>query len=196
VISPVAVLGLLLTVTQYGLVNAGTPLLTDKGQGKQHSSASSIPLNSLPDKDAAMLLERMEQALLTLNYQGTVVYSHDGIVESMQVIHKGGPDGEVERLIQLNGVPREVIRKGDVVTCYMSGSRSVLVGKRNLSGNLLSTLNTKFTKFADTYNFRVMGVGRVAGKVARIIDIQPKDKYRYGYKLWLKEEKALLLKSE
>jgi len=197
VINQVILFGLLITLAQFCV--ADSDMLTRDLTVSKHQTQPSLnsPSLSFSEEDSAeVLLERMVLASKQLNYHGTVVYSHDGIIESMQVIHKGGPGGEVERLVQLNGVPREVIRKDDVVTCYMSGRRSVLVGKRNLNSNLLATFSKKFASFSDTYRFDVGGIGRVAGKVARIINIQPKDNYRYGYKLWLNKENALLLKSE
>ncbi|MFV2057515.1 MAG: MucB/RseB C-terminal domain-containing protein [Thiohalomonadales bacterium] len=194
-INPVAVWGLFFLVAQHGVVVAnpivevGDGTITTGSQSELDSAAAS-------SKRATDALNRMSQAIQKLNYHGTVVYAYDDVVESMKIIHKNGPDGEVERLVQLGGDPREVIRKNDVVTCYMSDSQSVLVGKRKLSSSLLSKLNTKFTSFGNTYTFQEDGGGRVAGKSARIIIIQPKDDFRYGYKLWLFDGNSLLLKSE
>lgn len=239
-INPVTVIGLLVTVSNYGIVYAETedvsnfarhnananivqsaallatntqlsevpasvqhrdPILyaqLESSLSKSSKVATDSSLTNPPVLSATVLLNEMVSALQELNYQGTVVYSHDGIVESMQVVHRGGAKtgDEIERVVQLNGVPREVIRKNDVVTCYMSGTRSVLVGKQKFGGSLFTARSTKFANFSDTYRFSLKGVGRVAGKPTRIIDIQPMDKYRYGYKLWLSSDNALLLKSE
>ncbi len=45
------------------------------------------------------------------------------------------------------------------------------------------------------YDFSVGDADRVAGRTARIVRIDPRDEFRYGFRLWLDEETALLLKS-
>ena len=45
------------------------------------------------------------------------------------------------------------------------------------------------------YSVRLGGVDRVAGYDARIVDILPRDPYRYGYRLWLQQGNQLLLRS-
>ena len=44
--------------------------------------------------------------------------------------------------------------------------------------------------------FSLGGEDRVAGRPVRVVDIKPRDDFRYGYRLWLDQETALLLKSE
>jgi len=145
---------------------------------------------------AVKYLNDMGNALYSLNYFGTLVYSHDDQIETMKLYHKKDSNGEHERLVNTSGTKREVVRKGDKVTCYLSDSQSVLVGKRRFNSHLLANLRTDFTKFGHTYTFAADGKDRVAGREARIILIQPKDAYRYGYRLWIDDVNHLLLKSE
>lgn len=139
---------------------------------------------------------KMGQALQTLNYHGSLVYINDGRVESLQLIHKNDGQGEFERLVHLSGEPREVIRNNDVVTCYLPDSQSVVVGQRRFNNHLFAKLTANLEQFAPNYSFITTGSNRVAGKDARIIEINPKDLYRYGYRLWLDKVTNLLLKSE
>lgn len=144
------------------------------------------------------VLMRMQSAAENLNYQGTLVYLQDGQVHSMRVVHKAGPSGEVERLINLNGAAREIIRKDDVVTCYMPDRKTVSVGRRHqFSGNLLSQLaENDFGRLQNNYLFELEAVERVAGQNAQRILIKPKDASRYGYRLWVDEVNTILLKSD
>lgn len=141
---------------------------------------------------------RMQAAAQNLNYQGTLVYLQDGQAQSMRVVHKASQDGEVERLINLNGVAREIVRKNDVVTCYMPDHKSVTVGRQQqFKGNLLSQLSeNNFDRLQDYYLFEFESVERVAGQDAQRILIKPKDSSRYGYRLWVDEINTLLLKSD
>jgi len=128
------------------------------------------------------VLMRMQTATQNTNYQGTLVYMQDGQVQSMRVVHKADKNGEVERLINLNGVAREIVRKNDVVTCYMPDRKTVSVGRRHqFTGNLLSQLaENDFGRLQNYYLFEFEAVERVAGQSAQRILIKPKDASRYG----------------
>ena len=142
-------------------------------------------------------LMRMQQALQNLNYHGTLVYLQDGQVQSMRIIHKAGKNGEYERLVNLNGVAREVIRKDDVVTFYMPDKKKVTVGKRQYNRHMLSKLvKNDFSALQEYYEFKLEAEDRIAGRKTQRILIQPKDNLRYGYRLWLDINNALLLKSD
>jgi sigma-E factor negative regulatory protein RseB len=141
-------------------------------------------------------INKMGQALKTLNYHGSLVYLNGGRLESLQLIHKNDGNKEWERLVHLSGEPREVIRHDDVVTCYLPDSRSVVVGQRRFNNHLFAKLTANLEQFAPNYSFITSGSNRVAGKDAVIIEINPKDPYRYGYQLWIDKASKLLLKSE
>lgn len=141
------------------------------------------------------LLNKMSHALKSLNYHGKVVYMHEGHVESLQLFHKNDEKGERQRVVHLNGT-REVIRKGDTVTCYLPDSQSVVVGTRRFNNHLLAKLTKGIEKFADQYTFDIAGHGSVAGRDATIVSVVPNDVFRYGYRFWIDKDTKLLLRSE
>lgn len=143
---------------------------------------------------ALKLLNKMGEAIQSSNYYGTLVYMHDGQVESLKLVHKNDADGEYQRIVHLTGAAREVIRKNDVVTCYMPDSQSVFVGERRLNNHLLARLSKNFQEFTNQYHFDIDGDGRVAGRETTIVAIRPKDDYRYGYRFWIDNDSNLLLK--
>jgi len=145
---------------------------------------------------ALTLLNKMGEAIKSSNYFGTLIYTHDGHVESLKIIHKMDEKGESQRIVHLTGAAREVIRKDDVVTCYMPDSQSVFVGERRFNNHLLARLSQNFKEFASQYDFKIDGTGRVAGRETTIVAIQPKDNYRYGYRFWIDNDSHLLLKSD
>jgi sigma-E factor negative regulatory protein RseB len=143
------------------------------------------------------LLLQMQAALQNLNYHGTLVYLHGGQVQSMRIVHQADETGERERLINLNGPGREVVRNNDIVTCYIPEQKVVMVGRRQLAENMLSRLaGNDFQALRGIYDFRLNEAGRVAGRSTRRVDIVPKDSFRYGYRLWLDRKTALLLGSD
>ncbi len=142
-------------------------------------------------------LDRMISAQQKLNYHGTFVYFHDGNLESMKVIHASGVAGERERLIHLNGTAREVVRNNDIVTCIFPSDKLVVVDKRHGRRGFSPLLSTKnIEAFEQNYRLQVNEKSdRVAGQAARLIEVEPKDAYRYGYRLWVNDH-ALLLRAD
>lgn len=154
------------------------------------AQASSIP--AIPE-----ILGRMQSALQNLNYYGTLVYLHDGQVQSMRIVHKYDDAGEQERLINLTGAGREVVRNNDVVTCFIPDRKVVTVGKRKPQKDLISRImENDYSLMQEHYDFTVEVNGRVAGLDTYKVSILPKDAYRYGYILWLAEDNFLLLRSD
>jgi sigma-E factor negative regulatory protein RseB len=148
-------------------------------------------------ENVLQLLNRMQEALQSRNYYGTLVYIQDGKVQSMRIVHQVSEKGEYERLVNLNGNAREVIRKDNVVACFIPEQRTVLVGQRRFDDNVLSRMaENDFSAFQEHYDFLFDGEGRVAGLAAQRIMVKPKDNLRYGYRLWVAKDNALLLKFE
>lgn len=145
--------------------------------------------------DAFLWLDRMSQAVQQRNYIGTFVYLHDGHMESMRVVHRRDGDGERERLYSLTGVAREVIRDNEKVTCILPDSESVMVSASKPRSPLRSKWLQDLDQLARSYEIRLDGKDRVIGRLARVVDVLPRDQYRYGHRLWLDVESDLMLKS-
>ncbi len=151
------------------------------------------------DQATLDVLLRMQTASQSINYHGTLVFLQNGQVQSMRVVHKADKTGRFERLINLNGVAREVVRKDDLVICYMPDSKEVMVSRQKLKGNvnvLTQLAGNDFTELQKNYEFTLESMERIAGREAQRVLIQPKDNLRYGYRLWVDDEKSILLKSD
>lgn len=159
--------------------------------------AISVPTWAADNESAAIdLLRNMHHSARALNYKGTFVYMHDGKVESMQIFHRNDKRKERERVVHLNGSPREIIREGNVVTCILSDVKAVHVNKLETGPHILSSLPSNFGEYKNFYAFSVAGQDRVAGRSAIIVAVTPKDAYRYGYRFWVDAAHALMLKSQ
>lgn len=141
-------------------------------------------------------LKQMETALKTVNYHGTFVYIHDDQAETMRVYHRVGPDGTRERLISLNGSAREVLRDDDEVKCILPDDKAVFVEKRHNGGTVARGIPLNAANNTEHYEFQLLGTGRIAGRDARLVAINPRDELRYGYRLWLDQATGLPLRSE
>ena len=149
------------------------------------------------DPAALNLLKAMHGAGRQLNYQGTFVYVNNGKMESMRIYHRADAKGDHDRMVHLNGSTREVIRDGDKVTCILSDKKSVHVSKLDDGAqHILAALPSNFSEFTQYYTFTLAGQDRVAGRATKVVHVDPRDKFRYGYRFWLDTENGLLLKSQ
>jgi sigma-E factor negative regulatory protein RseB len=141
-------------------------------------------------------LTRMNDALTTRNYDGTFFHVRDGKFETLRIIHRV-QDGQVmERLQSLDGSGREFIRGGTELTCYLPDQRVVLVERRPQDGPLLGNLPRFDATTAEFYDVRDVERRRLMGRSVRVVAVDPKDEYRYGYRLWIDEKTAMPLKTE
>ena len=150
------------------------------------------------DDDAMLarnLINKMTQASRSMNYDGIFIYHYGPIMDTMRIIHKADESGEYERLVSLSGSAREGIRDNDSVTCIYPNDRAVMVEKSR-TRKLVFQLPRPIESVSGYYGFSTSGQDRVAGRKARVVNIMPRDEYRYGYKLWIDEDTYLLLKSE
>jgi sigma-E factor negative regulatory protein RseB len=137
-------------------------------------------------------LERMNRALHELDYEGRFVYQHGQTLEAMYLAHRVADGQERERLVSLTGVPREVIRDNDAVTCVVKGE-DAQVDRRPAARQFGPLMPIQPDRLAGLYRFELGGVERVAGRSGQSLSILPHDDLRYGYWLILDQEHALPL---
>lgn len=143
---------------------------------------------------AIQLLENMGQAMQELSYTGTFVYLHDGRMEAMKVARRQSEQGNDEKLLSLNGEPREVIRRDNVVTQVLPGSGLVTVDRSRVRSQLPMSVPMELKGVDRYYHVRKSGVDRIAGRRCLVVTLQPKDAYRYGRRFWIDEQSYLLVK--
>lgn len=148
---------------------------------------------------AQMLLKRVSEAAVQLNYDGTFVYRNGDWMESMRIIHRAavpGGHGSQARLMSLSGEAREVLRDANRVTCILPDSESVQVSKTKSRGVNGFTVFNPRGDFEKHYSLSTAPGERVAGRDTRQVSVMPKDEFRYGYRLSVDNETGFLLKSE
>ena len=147
-----------------------------------------------PGPNASELLARMSNAMRMLDYQGSLAYQHAGRVDSLRIFHAGGAR-ERERLISLNGPRSELIRDGLNVTCIQADGTAIVYSSSSGRGLLPLVPNADSAQISEHYAIAVVGTDRVAGYQADIVDVVPRDGFRYGYRLWIDQGSRLLLRS-
>jgi sigma-E factor negative regulatory protein RseB len=146
--------------------------------------------------DARAWLEKMNQALATRNYDGTFFHLSEGRVETMRIVHRVKAGRVTERLQSLDGSGREFVRNNDELTCFLPDQRTVLVEPRQDHGPFLGSLPRFGADVDEFYVIESLPAARVLGHAARVIAVNPKDQYRFGYRLWLDENTAMPLKTQ
>lgn len=133
------------------------------------------------------LLQRASKSLQEKNYQGRFTYEFGSTLETLEVIHAVIDGIEFERISHLNGVKREFLRSGRSKECVSAGGFL-------LRGGLISTSNSAIS-LSQNYHFYIRGDERIAGREASVIQVVPKDQYRYGLTLAIDKESSLPLMS-
>jgi sigma-E factor negative regulatory protein RseB len=146
--------------------------------------------------DARAWLERMSQALVERNYDGRFIHSTATESETMRIVHRNLNGKIAERLVSLDGSGREYVRTNTEVTYYMPERRSVLVERRANSDALLTLIPEYKPELEAYYDISTGPVMKVLERKAQLVTVQPRDEYRYGYRLWLDAETAMPLKSQ
>jgi sigma-E factor negative regulatory protein RseB len=101
-----------------------------------------------------------------------------------------------ERLQSLDGSGREFVRNNDELTCYLPDQHTVLVEPRQVRGPFLGSLPRFGTDVDQFYLIESLPDSHVLGRPARVIAVNPKDQYRFGYRLWLDQKTAMPLKTQ
>jgi len=146
--------------------------------------------------DALSWLQRIHAATQKLSYTGTFVYRSGDQAETLRIVHFAGRNGAQERLETLEGQPREIVRSGDEVKCYLPGSMTVKIDKQTDHMVFPALLPANLQDISEHYEVTKGGIERIAGYECQAIVLQPKDKIRYGHKLWADTNTGMLLKSQ
>lgn len=150
------------------------------------------------DDDPRGWLDRMGYALEYLNYEGTLIQLHGTDAAMMRVVHRVENGVPTERITAMDEVGREIIRKGDDVTCILPDQNEVLIGEGADSSEGASPLRQQFAgdvTFDDRfYRLAIASGGRLVGRETRVVTVRPTDNFRYGYRLWLDHATAMPLK--
>src|SRR3569623_731872 len=145
--------------------------------------------------DARAWMDKVVTAALQLNYEGTFVYRRDDQLVAMRIIHVADGQKERERLIALRGRPREVIRDADGTVCILPEQKQVRMSV-GLNKHFPPRALDNAAVLEKYYRFTVGGADRIAGRSERMVEIEPRDRYRYGNRNWVDEGSGLLLQSD
>ncbi len=155
------------------------------------SFAQNFPDSS---KEALNWLEKIAAAPRLYNYTGTFVYYADAHMETSHIVHIVDTHGEREKIEVLDGLTRVVIRNNDEMICYLPESKTIITEKRWLRKFFPDILPLPLVELNNNYYVKEGKQERVTGYNCQIIVLNPRDKLRYGHKLWVDIDTGMVLK--
>lgn len=141
-------------------------------------------------------LVRIHEAANRRNFQGTFVVTGGGVASSARIAHFCEGPNQYQRSESLDGQARHVFRHNDVVTTVWPAAKVAVVEQRNQLAQFPALLQAGGDGIAEFYNVQLKGAERVAGHDANLLLVTPRDRYRYGYRLWADRATGLLLRAD
>jgi sigma-E factor negative regulatory protein RseB len=165
-------------------------------QSAWSQAASAAAADDAQAREVRAWLLRIHEAASHRNFQGTFVVTAGGAVSSARIAHFCQGPNQYERSEALDGQARHVYRHNDVVTTLWPATGTAMVEQRNLRSEFPALLQAGDDRIAEFYDVRPGGSERIAGRDANVLEVKPRDAYRYGYRLWADQASGLLLRAD
>ncbi len=141
-------------------------------------------------------LTRMHEASRERAYMGTLVVSAGSSMSASRIWHVCDGRQQMERVDTLTGSPKTTVRRNNEVVTFVPESKVAWVEKRESLGLFPALLRTPSNLIPEFYGVREQGAERVAGHLADVVEISPKDALRFGYRIWAEKKTGLVVKMQ
>jgi sigma-E factor negative regulatory protein RseB len=174
-------------------------------------AAAGEPIAPGQTRSVSEWLTRMNNASSRRAYMGTfVVSSGVGNLATSRIWHVCDGEQQMERVESLSGLPRTILRRNNDVMTFLPTVK-LARSEQQAGGGIFPNLRGAggvggatglggrgdeggMAAIADHYAARVVGEDRSAGFDADVVQIEPKDKMRFGYRIWSEKKTGLVLK--
>lgn len=163
-----------------------------RAQDRSGAAAATDPIDG---RSPEQWLQIVQQAARRLDYAGTMVYQQGSEVRMSRIVHIY--DGQVsqERVQPMDGRPREFIRRADEVKCLIPEAKRIVVERKARAETFPGLAATATADLLQLYSVKSIGRERVGGFECQVLEIQPRQGDRYGYRIWVDRTSGLLLRS-
>ena len=162
------------------------------------AQAQPVPAAATPgpaeDRRLGEWLQRLQLASRRRAYMGTFVVSVGSDMASARIWHVCDGEQQMERVETLTGAPRSTFRRNDQVLTFFPDSRVAVAERRESFGLFPNLLQSGDASIARFYSLRAAGHGRVAGFETDVVQLRPRDKLRFAYKIWTEKKTGLVVK--
>ncbi|WP_118180709.1 MucB/RseB C-terminal domain-containing protein [Paraburkholderia phosphatilytica] len=172
-------------------------MLSGASHAFAQGDASSAASTAMPRSAAAAWLDRIHEAAQQQNYVGAFVYQRGNFVQSSKIVHYATrSDGEFEQLESLDGKPRKMLRHNDDLYTFVPERHMCVVEKRQNKDAFPALMQSSGDDVMNVYDAKTIGNDRVAGVDSQVVELDPKDSYRFAYRLWADTKTGLLLRAQ
>lgn len=168
---------------------------------QMHASLAqaSVPVASDPlieRREVNAWLHKIHRAAQVQNYVGTFVYQRGSTMRSSKISHFSDRGNEYEELEALDGRPRRILRKNEDIYTLVPERKTVYQEKRESRDSFPALLAMPGRDVLNFYAPKMLPTERVAGFDCIVIELSPKDGFRFGYRLWADRNTGLLLRAQ
>jgi sigma-E factor negative regulatory protein RseB len=135
--------------------------------------------------EVGRLLDSMSRALREQNYRGIFTYEYGGMLETLKLTHQVDKNREYEKIEHLNGVQRIYQRQGLKPECESAAEQVLRVS--SMANSIGASAPNQY------YHYYLRNVQRVAGRQVQVVQLLPKDQYRYGHIISIDQVSSLPL---
>ncbi|EPY2902194.1 sigma-E factor regulatory protein RseB [Cronobacter sakazakii] len=150
-----------------------------------------VSFNASADASSEALLQQMNLASQSLNYELSFVSINKQGVESLRYRHARLDNKPLAQLLQLDGPRREVVQRGSEISYFEPGLEPFTLNGDFIVDSLPSLVYTDFRRLAPYYDFISVGRTRIADRLCEVIRVVARDGTRYGYIAWVDSETRL-----
>ncbi|MBS1203418.1 MAG: rseB [Proteobacteria bacterium] len=148
-------------------------------------------VNASADGSSEALLQQMNVASQSLNYELSFISINNQGVESLRYRHVRLNDQPLAQLLQMDGPRREVVQRGSEISYFEPGLEPFTLNGNYIVDSLPSLVYTDFKRLSPYYDFISVGRTRIADRLCEVIRVVARDGTRYSYIVWMDEETHL-----
>ena len=142
------------------------------------------------------MLKRMSDADRNQNYQGTFILRKSDNLSTLRVTHGVDDNGVWESIEALNGEPQKVLRHNNRVVSVYPDRELVTIRHTDKNRSLHPQLPENIDQLELFYSINRLSDDRIANHQTLVVDLLPKDQYRYGYRYWVDKDTGMLLRCD
>ena len=142
------------------------------------------------------MLQRMSNADHDQNYHGVFILRELDKLSTLKVRHGNDEKGVWESLETLDGESRKVIRRNNKVVSIFPERKLVTIRHRADNHSLHLQLPENIDQLDLYYTIQRLDDDRIANHQTLVVDLLPKDQYRYGYRYWVDKTTGMLLRCD
>jgi sigma-E factor negative regulatory protein RseB len=147
-----------------------------------------------PPLSLSAWLMRLHEASRQRAYIGTFVVSSGGQLSTARIWHVCDGRQQMERVESLSGTPRATFRHNDQVITFTPDNKVAVLERRESLGLFPGLLKSGHAALDQFYTLRPAGPDRVAGFEAEVVQLEPRDGWRFAHRIWSEKKTGLVLK--